>query len=186
MESLLGIVIFYHYVQHKEYDYRTHDWVPVKGDWYEEMTPFKVERNGKPLKLLSNETSRSVWTDEEIVVKVDRSIPQANGEANVWLKVEEADKQFFAPMLECGDGYCVQEYIPLARGRDMENVWLYDSTTEFYEAASALFLKYDLMWDFHPGQYAVDKRTGLLCIHDYCGDDNTESRFSTLRIGKVA
>lgn len=175
MQSLLGIAILYE---------RCHD--EVYG-WTESFTPIGVTAHGKPLTLLSNSTSRSIWTDGRIVVKVDRGTPQADEEASVWLALEPEDRQYFAPLLEVGDGYVVQEYVKLQKGDD-DNWPDHGDATQYFEQAQALFDKYDMGWDWQGwAQFGVDERTGMLCIHDYsCYRKSGEHRFSTLNPELVA
>jgi len=126
-----------------------------------------VKLDGEPLKLLSDKTSRSVWTNGKVVVKVDRGVPQAQREAETWMRLEPEDRQWFATLLEVGPDYVVEEFVPLERlpydSDDFDKIML---------QAQDLFEKYEMMHDWQGWeQFGIDKRTGFLCIHDYMSYD---------------
>lgn len=127
--------------------------------------------DGEYLQLLSNDTSRSIWTDYKIVVKIDRGGSQGLGEAITWRKLSHSDRKYFAPLLQVGDGYVIQRYIPLDKSLEGTSS---DDGEAAYDLAGDLFDKYNLNWDWQGwAQFGINKNTGLLCIHDYScdGDD---------------
>lgn len=138
-----------------------------------------VRLNGSPLRLMPGRSSRSIWTDEIVVVKVDQGTPQAQREAETWLTLSPEDRQYFAALLAVGANFVVQEFVPLCKGED----------GEAWELADKLFMKYTLAWDWQGwNQFGVDLRTGLLCIHDYPCDEYPGESYSweTLNLTRAA
>ena len=129
------------------------------------------------LKHLDTGTSRSIWTDGEVVVKIDRQTPQAQREAETWLNVAEEDRHYFATPLQVGPDYIIQEFVHLDKNQP--------GLHEAYILAEELFHRYGLMWDWQGwNQFGIDVRTGLLCIHDYCAlhPEGTSHEWTTLNI----
>jgi hypothetical protein len=125
---------------------------------------YSVYSHGTALRVISSRTSRIVFVDAActFVVKVDRGLAQAQNEADTWRELTPEHRQYFATPLEVGDGYIVQEFVPMDKSGDHPNA----------EAAIELAAE---MWDRYMGwdeqcawmQFGIDTRTGMLVIHDY-------------------
>ena len=179
-ESLFGIALIYERV-------REYNGIMKRVEWHEKLVG--VEAHGKCLALISDTTSRAIYGDGSIVVKVDRFTPQANGEAATWAELEPEDRQYFAALLEVHDGYVVQEFVPLVKPGD--SGWKSEWDEEaLYRQAKRLFHEsgYSFGWDWQGWpQFGVDARTGTLVIHDYTsGRYTTKHRFTTLQLGRAA
>lgn len=146
---------------------------------------YQAYQHGIAMEVISDQTSRIVFADHArtIVVKVDRGFPQAQREAHAWLNMNPFERSYFATMLEVGENYVVQEYVPLDKS---ESVCSHGTPT--YREARSLCRRNSCESDFHWTQYGIDTRTGLLCIHDYMYDGTPGELhvFSSVRMGVAA
>jgi hypothetical protein len=128
----------------------------------------EVYSHGVALAIISRATSRVIFADaaRTFVVKVDRSLPQAQCEAATWATLTPEDRQYFATPLEVGEDYIVQEFVP------MDKTGHHANADAARTKAADLWARY-MRWDEqHPWtQYGIDTRTGMLSIHDYPMDD---------------
>lgn len=136
---------------------------------------------------------RSIWVDaaRTIVVKIDGRIGQAQQEAQTWMNLDPIERSYFATPLQVGTNYIVQEFVPLEKHPHHEDEFeSSEEACDVYEQAYALFEQYDLDWDWQGwNQFGIDKRTGLLCIHDYpCFEavEPTTHSWSTINVAEAA
>jgi hypothetical protein len=134
--------------------------------------PEAVTVDGIAWKLLPRETARSIWIspDKKLVIKIDCRLPQAQDEAAMYLRVDPWERLFLPLVYQVGDDYIIEEYVPLAKPYGEGWNKIPEEARMFAESqALDFYTKYDMMGDWQGwGQFGIDTRTGMLCIHDFC------------------